>query len=190
VRVLLIGDGDHERAGALQTLVERLSERSIDAEFHLSRESPRLLIKGDSRGYSWVLEAQQRGFDALVMVIDHDGYPERISEFNAAQDRQDGRFSLPRALGVAIPSFDAWMLADQTALASVLRRVIDQLSSPETLSDPKSLAKQVLDESPAVDLSQREFYRGIALVAKLDVLEQRCPKGFKPFADRVRSLSQ
>jgi hypothetical protein len=73
---------------------------------------------GKGQGYfkkalRWILEAERRGYDALVLVIDQDNTPERVQEINKAQN--DQRVTLRRALGVAIRTFDAWMLADEQA---------------------------------------------------------------------------
>lgn len=43
----------------------------------------------------------------------------------------------PRALGMAIRSFDAWMLADDGVLTLVLGKPIDTQPSPEKNRDPK-----------------------------------------------------
>src|SRR5688500_4798500 len=52
---------------------------------------------------------ETRGYDALVLVIDEDGISERVQELATAQ--QYAGSPIHRALGVAIRTFDAWMLA-------------------------------------------------------------------------------
>jgi len=90
MKVLLVGEGASELAGALETLVRRLG--LAEAEIAQDRVSRRDLHAhhGKGRGYfkravRWMLEAQKRGHDALILVIDEDGHPERSQEFADAQ---------------------------------------------------------------------------------------------------------
>jgi hypothetical protein len=145
---------------------------------------------GKGQGYfkkalRWILEAERRGYDALVLVIDQDNTPERVQEINKAQN--DQRVTLRRALGVAIRTFDAWMLADEQALSRVLGYTISPQRSPEDVSDAKDVCAQLLGKS-LMAMLQSEFYASVAREADVNMLERQCSKGFGPFAQRVRSL--
>jgi hypothetical protein len=145
---------------------------------------------GTGQGYfkkalRWIREAEKRGYDAIVLVIDQDNAPERVQEITRAQNEQ--LVALCRALGVAIHTFDAWMLADEQALTRVPGYAVLPQRSPEDMSDAKGVCTQLLGKSPMA-MAQSEFYAFVARKAALRTLTRLCPKGFVPFAQRVRSL--
>lgn len=83
MKVLIVAEGKHERSGSLETLVRRLL--SCDLQFDVDdihrRLSPLHGIGGFDyckRALQWVQEAQKRGYDAVVLLLDEDGYPDRI----------------------------------------------------------------------------------------------------------------
>lgn len=190
MKILLVSEGASELNGALQSLTIRLGVKGDDIK--VARVSQRDIHAhhGKGRGYfkravRWILEAQKRGYDVLILVIDQDGLPERTREINDAQEY--GGTSVYRALGVAIRTFDAWMLADEKALTTVLGMAVLRQPGPESTVDPKGVCRELLAKS-ACSLRQTEMYAAIAEVADIAVLEKRCPKGFAPFAQRVREL--
>lgn len=195
MKVLIVAEGKHERSGSLETLVRRLL--SCDLQFDVDdihrRLSPLHGIGGFDyckRALQWVQEAQKRGYDAVVLLLDEDGYPDRIKGIDQAQVRLSKTAMLPRALGVAVRAFDAWMLADEKALSDVLNRTVSCQPSPEGIRDPKSVCQQLRDDSTDSELGLAEMYNLVAEKTRLDILDQRCPFGFKPFAERVRSLAK
>jgi hypothetical protein len=154
------------------------------------RGEPVLTMKGKGFAFekklvTWLRMASRFHIDAVVAVIDQDGDGERIHAFHSAQE--NSIFGVPRAFGVAIRTFDAWMLADETSLTAILDCQIPTQPSPEEMRDPKSVCERLRDDSNS-QLSQTDMYRQIAARVRIDLLESRCPKGFKPFADRVRRL--
>ncbi len=190
MRALLVSEGKHEQSGALQNLVTRLAQANID--FELDRVSRSNIHahhgKGSryfKRAVRWLMEAKKRGVDALIMVIDEDGQRDRVIEFDRAQ--QFERVALRRALGVAIRTFDAWMLADEQALTSVLGCQVPRQPSPEEIEKPKETCK-ALHEASQNRAALRDIYSLVAKAANIQVLEERCPRGFAPFASRVRGL--
>lgn len=195
MKVLLVAEGKHERGkedrdGALETLVRRLRQGVTQCDLERASRNDIHAHHGKGQGYfkkaiRWILEAQKRGYDALVLVIDQDNTPERVREITAAQN--DQHVALHRALGVAIHTFDAWMLADEQTLTQVLGYTVQTQRSPEEVSDAKGMCTQLLSQSQAT-MSQSEFYASVASVADLDTLERRCANGFAPFAQRVRAL--
>lgn len=197
MNVLVVSEGNHELGrkevrGALLIISERLSNREfeISCEKVSSNLVARHMIKGKGGGYAkrvmaWLVHAKRAGFDALILVVDQDGDQDRERQLNTAQS--DERVSFPRAIGVAIKSFDAWMLADEKALTEVLGNAIERQPDPETLNDPKQSCRELRNDC-GKDFSQTEMYSRLAKTANLSVIETRCPKGFGEFAARVRQL--
>ena len=194
MKVLIVAEGKHERSGSLETLVRRLfgGDLQLDLDDIHRRLSPLHGIGGFDyckRALQWIQEAQKRGYDAIVLLLDEDGYPDRIKGIDQAQVRLSKTAMLPRALGVAVRAFDAWMLADEKALSDTLSRVVSCQPSPEGIRDPKAVCQQIRDETPDCELGLAEMYALVAEKTRLEILEQRCPSGFKPFAVRVRALA-
>ncbi len=133
-----------------------------------------------------MLEAQKRRHDAIVFVIDQDKWPERIRELDEAQEHR-GITQIRRAMGVAIRTFDAWMLADEQAFSKVLGRAIQRQPDPETISDAKSVCDGFLKSAGSL-MRLDKMYADIAEQAKIAVVEERCPRGFGVFAGRIREM--
>ena len=192
MRVLIVGEGKHELGGALETLVRRLLDRDIHCDLEPVKRNDIHAHHGRGQGYfkkalRWMLEAQRRGYDAIVLLIDEDGKAERTRELTQAQ-ADCSITALPRALGVAIRTFDAWILADEQALGAVLGLRIAQQRQPERLGNPKSVFRGLQDCSTR-RFDQSTLYRDILASADLVLLARRCPRGFAPFAGRIRQLS-
>lgn len=72
MRVLVVSEGKHEHSGALENLVKRLggeratfaSDRVQSNRIHAHHGQGQGFFK---RALRWLLEAQKRGFDALVL---------------------------------------------------------------------------------------------------------------------------
>jgi len=196
VRVLLVAEGEHERSGALENLVERLG--GGEASFTPARVSDDRVHAfhgtGDGhtkRALGWLEWARQEEYDALILLIDQDRPEEKRSEqIRKAQeywDPDEPASNLPRAMGVAIKMFDAWMLADENALTEVLGCTVARQRNPETIRKPKKVCQKLL-ENGVNQMAQRDMYAEIALRLDLGILSSRCPKGFRPFAERVRGV--
>jgi hypothetical protein len=191
MKILLVGEGPSELNGALQNLVRRLGVTGGDIEIDRVSQRDVHAHHGKGRGYfkraiRWMLEARKRGCGALILVIDQDGRTERTREIDDAQQYEGT--SVYRALGVAIRTFDAWMLADEKALTNVLGVAVSRQREPERIVDPKSVCRDLLSDSDW-SLRQAEMYAAITAAVDIDVLEARCPAGFAPFAQRVRELA-
>ena len=120
MRILVVSEGIHERAGALGNLLEKLggkreffeSDRVANNEIHA--------FHGKGQGYfkkavRWLLEAEKGNYDAMIFLIDEDGKKERRKQIENAQNTDQSQ--LPCAMGVAIKTFDAWMLTDEKVLS-------------------------------------------------------------------------
>ena len=192
MKVLVVSEGKHEQSGALENLLKRLGGHDHLFEHNRIANSDIARVhKG--KGYfkkalRWLLEAERNGYDALIFLVDEDGINKRVQEIREAQDH-NSLSCLPRAMGVAIRKFDAWMLADEKTLTQVLSYSINKQRDPETIRDPKEVCKDLLANS-LKKLSQSEMYAAISHEIDIDILCDRCPSGFKPFATSVRSIFQ
>lgn len=190
MQALIVSEGPHESGGALEALVTRLATSGLRCEHDRVACRDIHAHHGRGQGYykravRWLREAEKRGFDALVLVIDEDGRSERVKQFTEAQGYE--HVSLPRALGVAIRTFDAWMLGDERALTAVLGCQVPRQPTPETIVHPKRTCSELLRQADCA-MTQREMYSAVATAADIETLEERCPRGFAPFARRVRAL--
>jgi Domain of unknown function (DUF4276) len=191
MKILIVSEGIHELEGALANLVERLTggSHTFDTRFFKDIPTAKLHGKGPrlrKRAVQWMRQAEDESFDAIVVIIDEDGKKDRCDQFEQAQN--EGEVSIARALGVAVQKFDAWMLADEKALSKVLGANVDRQQNPEDIREPKEVCKG-LRNSHQLDCSLRDFYHRIAENADLDIVKERCPRGFQPFAERVGTLN-
>ena len=191
MRALIVSEGKHEQKGALETLLLRLRgsafashdhKNMCDNSIHTHPGKGGRLFK---RAVRWLEEAKKHKFDVLVLLIDEDGDHARISHVDKAQEYD--RESLPRALGVAVQTFDAWMLADETAVSTATGPTVQRCPEPETIRDPKRMCADLLRDGTKRQ-TQSQMYAAIAKEARLETLVERCPQGFAPFADRLRAL--
>lgn len=198
MKVLIVSEGKHELGGgasegALAILVSRLL--SVPARCSCEKiSSSKVRIhrrpgKGGSlclRALAWCRYARQENFDAVIVLLDQDGDGSRLPEIDTAQRRPTP--AVPRAMGVAVRSFDAWMLADEKALTQVLEKPVQRQPDPETIRDPKQACVKLRDSS-GCGLSTTDLYAALARRIDVDQLRERCPNGFATFADRVRKLA-
>ena len=190
MKVLIVAEGRHELEGALEVLVRRIFGCNLECKVDKVSRSDIHAHHGKGPGYfkravRWMKEAQKDGFYALVMLIDHDGYDERVHQVDEAQETDI--VSIKRALGVAIIAFDAWILADEIALTSVLEIDVNRQPDPENSRDPKQVCAQLLARSPH-EINQSEMYTRVTRLTGTDVLKGRCPRGFEPFATRIEAI--
>ena len=187
--------GEDAASGALIRLVERvLSPRhppkSVNIEWRDIRKMGSITPKDWGTGgadyqrkaMSWIRKAQNEQFDAIVIVVDQDDAPDRRKGLDAAQ--ADNRLLLPRAIGLAVKSFDAWMLADEQAISNAIGRTVQRQKSPEDHKAPKNTMLGIVADSGAMT----KVYNDIAKLANIDTLCKRCPKGFQPFYSRLVAL--
>ena len=195
MKVLLVAEGKNERGkedqdGALEILVRRLQpsirhcdlDRVSRKDIHTHRGKGQGFFK---RALRWIQQAEKQGYDALILVVDQDKRPASAQELADAQ--HNNLFPLPRALGVAIRTFDAWILADEQALTKALGYAVQRGPNPEAIRDAKSVCDGLLEQSKMA-MSRTKLYADVAREADIGTMETRCPKGFVPFAERVRGL--
>ena len=132
-------------------------------------------------------DATKKGFDGVVLVTDADRNHKRIDEFDQAQ--ASTRFEIPRALGIPVEEFDAWLLADQQALSQVLGKSVSMQPHPESIREPKEFCQELMNKYEWGG-KKSEFYEAVCKRFDLEIVAKRCPKGFAPFLDRLRKLQQ
>jgi hypothetical protein len=201
MRVLIVSEGASElgtaeHAGSLGVLVERLrAERNEKLEFEsITVRHPELVRfhgKGggmEKKAISCLRYAEKKGYEAVVLVIDQDDekYKYRRNEIAKAQ-ASDKYAGIRRAMGVAVLTFDAWVLADEVALSKVVEKTVSAQPDPEGISDAKSHCR-LLREEHGCAMRMAEFYTLVAGHARLKVWEERCAEGFGVFARRVREM--
>jgi hypothetical protein len=188
VRVLVVHEGTHDEC-VLRALLPRLTDAGLELEFRpvKDRTLPRIHGKGSrvlKRAVRWLLTATEERFDALVLLIDQDGDRTRVVEVDLAQATDLS--PLPRAMGVAVRTLDAWMLADERGWHAAGNDAVTRQRDPERLRRPKDvcleLARGIAGERPL-----RDVYADVSATSEISVLETRCPRGFAPFAARVRA---
>ncbi len=196
MRVLVVSEGSSElgsvdSSGALVILSRRIL--GDDLEFETKKMSssevkihrPHGQLPGfTKRILGWMRYARKHHYDALVLVGDEDGRPDRERQFSDAQC--SGAVSIPRAVGLAIRSFDAWMLASPTGLQAVLP-AHSPVVHPERLKDPKVVCLDLIASAARRD-GLGAFYAEIAALGVISEMRTHCPRGFDPFADRLTDL--
>jgi hypothetical protein len=196
MRVLVVSEGEHEQGGALENLLRRLGGEEAHFVFDCVGRDDIHAHHGKGPGYvkrglRWLKEAKRKEMDALILLVDQDKPEYRRSEqVREAQEYCNPKipaFNLPRAMGVAIRTFDAWMLADERALTEVLGCVVPRQPDPETVRDPKGICAGLLANGQN-QMAQREMYAEVACRIDVDILSSRCPTGFRPFAGYVKQV--
>lgn len=195
--VLIVAEGEHELSGgtadaALPILVRRLLGEGVDlrptskrirelsGHTHSGRGNPL------ARKFIGIMRlAEREGYDAVVILIDQDDDRSRHQAATVAQET--AYTSFPRAVGIAVRTFDAWFLADHTALSNVFCTSISMQPDPEATSHPKHMVMGFNDTNGG-DSRLRDLYSMMAAVVDLRMLKERCPQGFGVFADRVAAL--
>ncbi len=144
MKVLICCEGAHEKSGALQTLIEKVLGRAIDADY----DPPTRLLQQAGKGgklfkkaLGYALAAERRGCDGVVFLVDHDDGPDgkdRVEQLVRAQDYLSLAVAVKRAFGVPVVTFDAWMVADEVAMSKALGTTVDRSPDPEDIADAKS----------------------------------------------------
>jgi len=198
MKVLIVSEGKHELGNehrdqslaALRTLVCRVVGQDLQCDLDTVRNVGRHITggKGDRfkrKAIECMKQAEKRGYDAMVFLIDEDGDVDRRRQLDMAQEYVG--IGIRRAIGLAIRTFDAWMLADETALSNALSARVQRQPDPEDIKDPKSHCRK-LREDLGLGWGLTDMYEQIARIADLAIIEKRCPRGFGNFADRLRGL--
>jgi len=220
LRILLIGDGRHELGSRLdEPLVPRdlpplgiLVHRLLGKPENASFVSRRFRDIGQARVTSVVrtvqdakisafarkaaqgiAKARAEGFDAVVILIDRDRRTnaETIDCLSQGRDSVTQKMPSPRcAVGVAIETFDAWMIVDGAAIGDAGGDASHSFPEAEGLDGdeqsgrhPKTKAAQIFGSGEGLG----DKYAAVAKHVRLDLLSKLCDKGFAPFAREVQA---
>ncbi len=203
MKILVVSEGKHElnlndnepTNGPLVRLIHRiLKSQGVSSSLDFERRKvgqlrPGMMTHGKAANYqhravAWIRQAQLDGFDALVLVVDQDNCPDRKEGLDAAQASQ--LYPFPRAIGLAVKTFDAWMLADEQAISKAIVSTVQRQRSPESMNDPKQVLHDLMH---GVGDIRTVVYLAIAEHSSLDTLRKRCPEGFEPFHQRLAQLA-
>ncbi len=143
-------------------------------------------------------QARITGSHAVVFVVDSDGnWKSKYSELVKGRD-MDLVPQFPTALGVAHPCIEAWLLADAGAIqrAMALPGAPTLPPKPENLpapsqncaASPKSVLAQAA--SKPGQLKAQEKWDIAREMDNMELVCQRCPQSFAPFAKEVRQNIQ
>jgi len=140
------------------------------------------------------------GAEAAVLLVDRDRTKprERLGALRVQRDRLRAGpkrpLPIPVAVGVAVETVEAWLLADEVTVCDVLGLAHPEspMGSPERLVGAPGEAthpKYVLNNYFSQDADpQRTFLDRVAAVAlrmNLDTVARQCPQGFGQFRDDV-----
>lgn len=193
-----VGGADSAYEGAVRVLSRRVLEeregRDV-AEHEISAARlprPHTSTKGPAARLRLALaEMRAFGCDSLAIVTDADGSTERLAAWTAerkAVAQQHGE--LPVAIGVAVQTVEAWLLADETAMNALSPvPLCSALPSPESIWGPARTAshpKTILEGHLKSAQTRVEApYDAIASRARLKHVEDRCPS-FAKYASELR----
>lgn len=207
LRIAIFGDGEFElgqvgrvyssseQLPALPCLVHRLLGSPVRASYvpRLFRKvlvTHRKLDLG-AKAKQAIRQAEREGYQAVVIVIDRDR--QKAQEKNVplarARDAMAESGFPPCAVGVAVETFDAWMIVDGGAVQEAGGDGANCHGSPEGLAGkegtghhPKDWAARLLGGHGGLGAK----YAIIASKVDLNLLEKRCPDGFADFAQDTR----
>ena len=195
------------RLPALPLLVSRLLQRSAGVAYfarqtgrkkqhvhrNLRKRTPPAL-SGRAKRVLWAIRAASRDeFDALAYVVDRDRADGEasVADLNEGREAAGAGAAVPCALGVAVETFDAWMICDAEAIDKAGGKPGKAHANPESLdrkegsgNHPKDVADAIFDTRRGTGLGPN--YAAVAEHVDLPGLERACPQGFGPFAEEVR----
>jgi hypothetical protein len=127
-----------------------------------------------------------------VFVVDTEGEQPDKKRAELEKGRDSAYLDFPMAVGVAHPCIEAWLLADEAAVAHALNltTALAPFSCPEDLpaprkdrgNNPKSILGALVGRSA---ISSNEAIRIAMVIRDMALLRQRCPLSFEPFATEV-----
>lgn len=117
--------------------------------------------------FTWL--GRNRKPDLAILLVDQDEQADRRRQLRECLS--DMR--VPRVIAVAVQEFEAWLIADETAAASVLNQPIATPPAPEGMRrrEAKQLLRSWIGTSKDESLARLE----IARVCNLPVIRSRCP---------------
>lgn len=207
LRILVLGDGPNEldrewgeltasgRLPPLPQLIHRLlgEPGGLRYEARLFRRVEHARGKGhapEKKTKAAIFMAKQMGYHALAIVRDKDrqDLAVKLTPIAKLRGQMAGDLSNPPcAVGCAIETFDAWMIADGKAIGKAGGDAGRSHPAPENLKGEENTGKHPKDRAREVFApgSLTAAYAVVAQHVDLDLLEKLCPQGFAPFAEEV-----
>jgi len=115
------GTRERDRVGAVGVLIQRVLGSDVEVEFDKVSNVDHRGVGGPfgriaKKAIACMIRARGKNFDAAVFLVDLDktANSDRINQLDRAQDNLAP--NIPRAFGVAIMEFEAWLLADEVAI--------------------------------------------------------------------------
>lgn len=206
-KVFVLGDGADEvghdwknmlgpdKLPALPRLVHRILGEPSGVEYQCGRFC--FIHHGRGKGdtaakkvIAAVTIARLKEFHAVVVLVDRDRAKpaEKLGPLVAGQKRAGETGGPPCAVGAAVETFDAWMIADADAVDRAdgdhehCARHPEKLAGKEyTGQHPKDVAEQILGSREGLGAK----YAIIAAHVDMVQLCRTCPEGFAPFHREV-----
>jgi hypothetical protein len=184
-----------EELPALPRLVHRLLGEPEEVTYTCRRFKtvPRVRARGDRlarKAKSAIQQAKRDGFSAAVIVIDRDraANRRRIHSLGTGRDEMQYSSTPPCAVGMAVETFDAWMIFDADAARKAGGDHTKCHPNPEALSRKEGTGEHPKDVAAAVFGGKQGLgtaYAAVASGVDLGRLKQVCHEGFAPFAADV-----
>lgn len=147
-----------------------------------------------------LLAVRKFGCAGTVLVADRDRDEGRLSAMEEGTERAREQFpDHPTAWGLAVESVEAWTLGAPDKLAEELGVTLEEVQQTypvgvhveslyERSGKEDHRPKQLLERIASLDYREdcTDFREAVAERTDVAVLEQACPQGFAPFAERVR----
>lgn len=205
VVIQIIGEGKTEsgrdrsdlqspKSGVLRIIVHKLCGNPYDIKFDFKPFHSLQQGGLDRKAHFARRQAYYSNYSGVVLVVDTDGdHPNKIDEIKKGRDT--GPNEIPMAVGVAHPCIESWLLAD----AKAIHKALDLPECPAVPDKPEDLPAPCKnrEKNPKTELgkftnsqrglSAKEMSSIAAKIKDLNILRERCPKSFAPFADEVES---
>lgn len=205
VIIQIIGEGKTEsgrdrsdlqspKSGVLRIIVRKLCGNPYDIKFDFKPFHSLQQGGLDRKARFARQQAYYSNYSGVVLVVDTDGdHPLKIESLKKGRD--SCQIPLPMAVGVAHPCIESWLLAD----ANAIHKALDLPELPDVPDKPEELPAPCKDRAinPKTKLgectnsqrglSAKEMSSIASKIKDLNILRERCPKSFAPFADEVES---
>jgi hypothetical protein len=168
-------------------VVANLVERLLNLPSSVERPRKRSL----QRGFSGVLrnlgadlrDLARREAELIVIITDNDRQPPSERPKALRAQTRKASVSVPVVIGVAVQSLEAWLLADEQAIAQAVGAPnLPRQPDPETIDDAKTHFQELigpyLSQNPDLEAA---YWEQIAKSLDLQKVKKRC-RSFQRFA--------
>ena len=177
----LVVEGIYDEA-ALKEIIQKCSISEIEIISRRCGDKVQLIRKfpGFLEDFQHII--QGANVDKVLVIRDADNKPP-AELINRMQSRISNRtYRFPVKPLVIVQELEAWLLADESAIAAVTQRQTRRVGYPERLTDPKEKLRRVLSDANIAYTA--EIARQIAESAQVDTIAARCPS-FRQFRQAV-----